>query len=73
MSADTAPAADQPCQGGAVPYLQWHAMAERLNRKGVRQKLCETCGRWKFPQERCGRFKAASRRHLTALKREGAA
>lgn len=60
---------DQVCQGSTLGYLQWHAMAERLTRKGVRQKLCETCGLWRFPQERCERYKPASRRMLAEMRK----
>lgn len=42
-------------------YMAWHAMAEALDRKGVRQRRCLRCQLWKFPAERCELFKPGER------------
>lgn len=74
--ADLAKALDDlvtPCQHHeSLGYIAWHAKAERLHKAGVKQTLCETCGLWKFPDERCDRFKAASPELLAEMRRSGA-
>lgn len=42
-----------PCHENPMGYLQWHAKARRLHRKGVRQERCPICDRLKFPDEEC--------------------
>lgn len=32
-------------------YLAWHEWAEVQHRAGLRQKICQRCWTWKFPQE----------------------
>jgi hypothetical protein len=32
-------------------YLQWHSWAEKLTKKGIRQKQCPICKLWLFPEE----------------------
>jgi hypothetical protein len=43
-----------------VGYLDWHAIAERLARRGVEQKVCAVCGCWTWPFERCEQFAEAA-------------
>lgn len=31
-------------------YLQWHVIAARLHRRGIRQRRCPECGLWLWPQ-----------------------
>ena len=45
-----------PCQVPKRGYLQWMHYADQMNRQKVRQALCVTCERWKFPDERCDEF-----------------
>lgn len=40
-------AGDQPPTG----YLAWHEWAEVQQKAGLRQKRCERCRKFKFPQE----------------------
>jgi hypothetical protein len=42
-------------------YWEWHKMADMLHKRGVRQKWCGTCKRWRYPSERCQAFKAQHR------------
>jgi hypothetical protein len=35
-----------------LPYLAWHARAERSRRRGERQTRCPGCSKWIFPWER---------------------
>lgn len=37
-----------------LPYLLWHARAERSRRRGERQARCPCCGRFFFPWEARG-------------------
>lgn len=53
-------------------YIAWHAKAERQHKAGVKQTLCETCGRWVFPDERCERFQPAGAKLLDEMRRSGA-
>lgn len=32
-------------------YIDWHTWAEKMHKKGIRQKQCKTCGFWLFPEE----------------------
>ncbi len=34
-----------------LPYLSWHADAERRYRRGERQGYCLTCRLWRWPDE----------------------
>lgn len=34
-------------------YLEWHEWAKQQHAHGLRQAKCHTCGRWRFPQEKC--------------------
>jgi hypothetical protein len=40
-------AGDPPPSG----YVEWHEWASVQLRAGLRQKRCESCGRYRFPQE----------------------
>ena len=40
---------DPPPEG----YSEWHEWAQTQYRAGLRQRRCQTCLRWRFPQERC--------------------
>lgn len=37
-------------------YLEWMRWAEKLTKKGIKQKQCPCCGRWLFPTEKCVDF-----------------
>lgn len=39
--------------GSAAPsgYVDWHEWAEAQTLHGLKQRLCVTCGRYRFPQE----------------------
>jgi hypothetical protein len=43
-------AGDPPPKG----YLEWHEWAKVQDKAGLRQKKCQGCGLWQFPQEKCG-------------------
>lgn len=32
-------------------YCNWHEWAQIQHRAGLRQKQCDNCGRWRYPQE----------------------
>jgi len=34
-------------------YLEGHEWARVQYRGGLRQRKCRTCGKWRFPQEKC--------------------
>jgi hypothetical protein len=40
---------DQPPQG----YVAWHEWAAVQHRAGMRQRQCQKCGLWRYPQEVC--------------------
>lgn len=43
-------------------YLQWHEWARVQHKSGLRQRRCQRCSLWKFPQELpCSCRKVASR------------
>lgn len=35
----------------AMGYVQWHAMANVMFRKGIKQQRCDQCSRWFYPAE----------------------
>jgi len=35
-------------------YLEWHEWARIQHKGGLRQRYCQTCQLYKFPQEKCG-------------------
>jgi len=42
----------EPCRDCArqnLPYLSWHADAERRTKRGERQKKCKACGLYYWP------------------------
>jgi hypothetical protein len=39
----------QPPKG----YNAWHEWAEIQHKGGLRQTICNVCGKWEFPQENC--------------------
>jgi len=46
----------KPYEVGSKPpegYLTWHAWAEAQYEGGLRQKKCNKCGLYHFPQETC--------------------
>lgn len=34
-------------------YVAWHEWARVQHRAGLRQRQCQVCGKWRFPQEKC--------------------
>ncbi len=34
-------------------YLEWHEWARVQHRAGLRQLMCGSCGKYRFPQEGC--------------------
>jgi ribosomal protein S27AE len=53
MAADDSPY--KPGDPRPDGYLNWHAWAEVQDKAGLRQKRCNRCGLWRFPQELNGR------------------
>ena len=46
-------------------YLEWHAFAEARHKVGERQVKCTLCNRYRFKEERCADFTAASETTIT--------
>ena len=46
------------CRVPQLPYMEWHADAERRAEAGEEQTYCQTCERWRWPDQAaaCPRF-----------------